>query len=1330
MPKSKVESGAAEKPVGVATKQYITAKLKYDNGVVNQRFIATTAIATSTVTTEIKPKLDDKKKYNSSESKNVFVTSVVENTIPCPAVQHPEDILLVKRPTAVTATTADVREINDDLVKDWSCRNSISSIKIPMEVIRGTSKLPEVTAETGTLLDRYSPINEISLTDRKSSGFDNDRNNKAEESYSIDDIVPCIVDSPILDRYSTSDYEFNTTQYNTTPCSSDNTQENNLDFPNSTNLNAMHLKQDKNDTTNLFNKTSSNDYKDNILSLDDLSPQLADNQIISSSGSAENLGQLINNRMLDPDAMIESLDRFTAELVSQAASHMQQQKEESKFQASVIDGDTWNDDISPNDVTFPSISGSTPNVITFSDEINQDDVKNDEILDFVDGVVENEQKSNDFSSLNTSTLTESTLIAMEATKMATTFRNEADMSISGASIELDSILPPSQLNSLTNSTNELESKAKKSPKMIIRKKSLPQGLMVRRALSNSLNQASSIESLENHSLSNLDNINAPSMLGDIDFLDLESSMTSVASLQSEVADTKTDFLVNGVVNNNREHVHPIFEVKQPINMLHLVANNSHYSELENINPPSVFNEITDLCNSLADIPTDGATSELDVFEDCYSTTNIDATLMQQTENDITAQFSDANSITPIQTDVSSSNESTPRKTRRLLTAKQKRNLSKDRYKTYTINADVVMRSNSDDSSNLDDYKTIASESHDASILKDGAQNRMTPKERRQMDRSRFETQILDHNTIKLLKNVETTNNSNPLSDNSHTPSPSNSPTHNPSKTKLSIRRNFLQKRLENKDRFKTKTISESSLSPEVILSASPTTELHLLLQKEADVILKTLSETKARTHDELLDCETLSLVSNEDDSEYNSGCSIQYRTYHKSWGITESSGANLPIIESTTAINVTVGREDYEECNLKVDQRQETEGYTELNGENSEQSDLYFLEQNGENSEDISLEQNFSDQSSEHENEPRIVKPKIVKPEERVIENDANQIAEDQGKGIRGRRKALYSKTNIGKTIKPPSSTPINKPPISKIIAPLTNKNITTNKPPLPKTTKPSSNNMKIIPRTSPKQTSPAKSQIKPPNSPMKSDRQKTDTSKSTKPTLERQGTFTKEDSQSLSPKNKPTTPPATSSIPKPTRIARAVAPPPLLSKIKSTSNTRLATGRSGLVKSASTDRTNRIPSSTKIINRSPSADARDVTKRSSLQYSSSNSNLKSSGTVKRSSAPETSAQRSSSNSSLTSNSSTKQVSSKIAGLWKRSQAKTDKRNMNHVLNGDENSSQTSSTLIRCNSFEKSTETNSKHISRLGSFVVTGESETGLEYERRNIINKPPEIIY
>lgn len=205
----------------------------------------------------------------------------------------------------------------------------------------------------------------------------------------------------------------------------------------------------------------------------------------------------------------------------------------------------------------------------------------------------------------------------------------------------------------------------------------------------------------------------------------------------------------------------------------------------------------------------------------------------------------------------------------------------------------------------------------------------------------------------------------------------------------------MQKRLENKDRFRTQTLSESSFSPEISSASPPLTngeaELHLRLQKEADLVLRTLRDAKSAVQDEMLDCETVSLVSNDEDSEHNSGCSVNYRTYHKSWGFKK----NVPVIEP--------------------------EGNREEDLANCRQPNFANdLEDSVENSE-----------HSEGEEEPKpAVKPKIVKPDEKVQETTENIAEQEQAKGIRGRRKPLYSKSNLSnvapKSIKPTKTVTSN----------------------------------------------------------------------------------------------------------------------------------------------------------------------------------------------------------------------------------------------------------------------------------------------------------------
>lgn len=50
----------------------------------------------------------------------------------------------------------------------------------------------------------------------------------------------------------------------------------------------------------------------------------------------------------------------------------------------------------------------------------------------------------------------------------------------------------------------------------------------------------------------------------------------------------------------------------------------------------------------------------------------------------------------------------------------------------------------------------------------------------------------------------------------------------------------------------------------------------------------------------MLDSETLSLVSNDEDSEHNSGGSMNYRTYHRSWSLKKP---DTPVISSEANVH-------------------------------------------------------------------------------------------------------------------------------------------------------------------------------------------------------------------------------------------------------------------------------------------------------------------------------------------------------------------------------------------------------------------------------------------
>lgn len=457
----------------------------------------------------------------------------------------------------------------------------------------------------------------------------------------------------------------------------------------------------------------------------------------------------------DPDLMLKSVDRLTQELMSTAeflrtTTSTTDNDGTTAFEkkSSSNSNNTWNDDTCPNDASFPSISMTAPMIASMNDDdttisdvynagkfdylsqseifeeptptnetrtflingeneiyepqsyewqqsqpesldttdtnrtiVNSESANNGQINFRVGGEVAGptfrdnlpNYLSSDHYSLDTSsTMTNSTIIALEANKLATELLNMQTMADSSTSLDLDHIRPPSGMDSVSGYYDVTF-----SPQLSrTRKKSLPLGLMARRAL----NHAAPSGSLESvNSSCNLDNIKPPSLMDE-----LLDSMISVASITSEV------------VENN--------------------SSNCEYSRYE-----TAHSDIDDTptLRSCMDLSLDGAT--------------------------------------PIPSDFSSA-ESTPKKVRsikRNMTPKQKRQMAKERYRTYTIAADMVINdtidelrnemtascSNSQYGNEINEDDIISEDMINIEIRDYDNNRKPTPRQRRNDDRARFQTQV-------------------------------------------------------------------------------------------------------------------------------------------------------------------------------------------------------------------------------------------------------------------------------------------------------------------------------------------------------------------------------------------------------------------------------------------------------------------------------------------------------------------------------------------------------------------------------------------------------------
>lgn len=97
-----------------------------------------------------------------------------------------------------------------------------------------------------------------------------------------------------------------------------------------------------------------------------------------------------------------------------------------------------------------------------------------------------------------------------------------------------------------------------------RKKSLPIGVVARRALCHPQNRTSSLENLLNEcngvTVSQLENVKPPSIMDELlDLGDMENSMLSVASITSEIADGKDSPRSNSLTNSDF-----VFDLIKPV----------------------------------------------------------------------------------------------------------------------------------------------------------------------------------------------------------------------------------------------------------------------------------------------------------------------------------------------------------------------------------------------------------------------------------------------------------------------------------------------------------------------------------------------------------------------------------------------------------------------------------------------------------------------------------------------------------------------------------------------------------------------------------------------
>lgn len=777
--------------------------------------------------------------------------------------------------------------------------------------------------------------------------------------------------------------------------------------------------------------------------------------ILHRDSAEKHIKEETYRRQRDPDAMIASLDRLTATLVQQTEA--MRERDSNTMKQSLTQSDTWNED-SPNDVSFPSISMSAPLVASFNSDAQEDQRTN---------TSENTQVENS----EQTSMTESKIIQREAIKLAEAVDAEANSqndleTTSLTSIDLEAIKPPSSMGSLLSLTASYAGSADTSEAFIgnrdrcystslppaqvrnssiptdsrnVRKKSLPLGVVAKRALGQGAqSHTTSLENLLNEcTSSHLENVKPPSMMDELpDVGDMENSMLSVASITSEIADSREQD------SHSLTGSDPlVFEMLKPVaNVLSITcmrytgegmqssASNSLSECLENINPPSLFNEVSEMDESTVEATTDTLCSDTlcidtELHTDEMAMHSIVAEVIDEAENDTDE------GATPISSEycVSSSAESTPKKRlyKSHLTPKQKRNLTKDRYRTYTIAAEIVKKE--------EERRKQEGVGGGGKIPRGKCSpfSKLTPKQRRQEDRARFQTQVLE-NPFPDLNVAQTTNKeevqqvftANPA-EKQEVVSPTKSSI--PTLTRLPVCRALRKKRgdsQESKERYRTRTLNDSEavfkeMECNPVSNTSVTDEeradaqgyareeIQSMLQRNASIVLNTLNESSKANNsaaEEIRRCETVTLVSNEPESDRN----LRMRFVN---GLSKKLTGSQQVDDTQTP---TMNADD-----------------EEMRCENAEfvQEDLDYADPVESDSDQ---ESNCGEEEPRETKRPRIIKPGVSGRDASADSNTTDKSEPGSPKAIRGRRKALYSNPITRKPT--PQSSPLKQAnPVSGI---------------------------------------------------------------------------------------------------------------------------------------------------------------------------------------------------------------------------------------------------------------------------------------------------------
>lgn len=411
----------------------------------------------------------------------------------------------------------------------------------------------------------------------------------------------------------------------------------------------------------------------------------------------------IEDKHKDPDLMMKSVDRLTQELVSTAeylrkASNTisDENSLEQKMSGSISNNNTWNDENS-----FPSISMSAPMIGSTNDEAT---IATDQIypMPVEDRIPEENQMLND----KTPTNENYTFNVKE---------DEADGPLPKIEFKVGGEIGAAALNKINFGSY--------GPTSIETNSTMSNSTIVQVEAKRIANKLTSMTNRLMDSTTSLDleNVRPPSSMDCISMCSFQESSIQQSPFKQPKKALMTGFVAKRALSGQ------MFSASvESINSIH---------NIDSIRPPSIMDELLDSMISVDSIVSemvDPTTMGISNYETALSDPEDSLTLRSCQD------LSKDDALTLTSSDFSSV-ESTPKKKRstRAMTPKQKRQAEKDRYMTYTIQVDMLLKEQQENKQETSSIESM--------------RRSMNARQRRQDDRQRFETQVISHSPTRNVK---------------------------------------------------------------------------------------------------------------------------------------------------------------------------------------------------------------------------------------------------------------------------------------------------------------------------------------------------------------------------------------------------------------------------------------------------------------------------------------------------------------------------------------------------------------------------------------------------